>query len=90
MSVNVRLSLLLQECTNKQELVEVEGNTAMDCIQNLMVQFPSLRRWLYDKQGGLWSGVLFFVNGESIHADELARALNDSDEMSVMLPIAGG
>jgi len=49
-----------------------------------------MRRWLYDKQVELRPQVLFFVNGQRIHADGLTNPLNDSDEVSIFLAIGGG
>ena len=89
MSVTVKVPSLLRKYTNGQELLEVPGYSPMECLNNLVVQFPSIRRWLYDKQGEVRPQVWFFVNGERINADELTNPLNDGDELLIMLAVAG-
>jgi len=86
-SVTVRIPSLLHQQTKGQEVVEVTANDALECLNNLAAQFPSLQRWLYDKQGELWTQVHIFINGEQASAGEL---LKDGDELSIMLGIAGG
>ena len=90
MSVTVKVPSLLRKYTNGQELLEVTGYSPMECLHSLVVQFPSIRKWLYDKQGELRPQVWFFVNGERINADELINPLNDGDELLIMLAVAGG
>lgn len=87
MSVKVKIPSLLRQFTNKQEVVEVTACNALECLNNLTAQFPSLRRWLYDKQGELRPQVHIFINRERASADEL---LKDGDELLIMLAIAGG
>lgn len=90
MSVKVRVSSLLRKFTNGQEVVEVAGHSATECLHNLEVQFPGIRQWLYDKQGNLLPQVQFYVNGERILVDELTNPLEDNDELLILLAIGGG
>jgi molybdopterin synthase sulfur carrier subunit len=89
MSVKVRVSSLLRKFTDGQEVVEVTGHSATECLHNLGVQFPRIRQWLYDKQGNLLPYVQFYVNGERILVDELNNPLDD-DELLILLAIGGG
>jgi len=90
MSVKLRIPPLLRKYTNRQELFDVTGYSPIECLDNLVLQFPGLRRWLYDKQGELRPQVWFFVNGERIYADEFTNPLKDGDELFVFLAIGGG
>ena len=90
MSVKVRLPSLLRKYANGQELLEVTGYSPVECLHNLVVQFPDIRRWVYDKQGELRPQVWFFVNGERRPADELTNSLKDGDELSIFLALGGG
>jgi molybdopterin converting factor small subunit len=90
MSVKVRISSLLRKYANGQELLEVTGYSPVECLHNLVVQFPNIRRWVYDKQGELRPQVWFFTNGERISADELTNPLKDGDELFIILAIGGG
>jgi molybdopterin synthase sulfur carrier subunit len=89
MSVKVRVSSLLRKFTDGQEVVEVTGHSATECLHNLEVQFPRIRQWLYDKQGNLLPQVQFYVNGERILVDELNNPLDDA-ELLILLAIGGG
>jgi len=90
MSVNVKISSLLQKLTNAQELVEVPTNSPLECLHSVEKKFPKIKKWLYDKRGELHPQVWFLVNGERIYADELTKRLNDSDELYIMLAFSGG
>jgi molybdopterin synthase sulfur carrier subunit len=90
MSVKIRVSSLLRKFTNGQEVVEVTGHSAAECLHNLELQFPDIRQWLYDKQGNLLPQLQFYVNGERILVDELAKPLEDNAEILILLAIGGG
>jgi len=90
MSVTVKVPSLLKKYTNGQELLEVTGYSPIECLNNLVVQFPNIRRWLYDKQGELRPQVWFFVNGERIKANGLTNPLTDGDKLFVFLALGGG
>jgi len=90
MSVKVKISSLLRGSTNGQEIVEVTGNTPLECLHSLESKFPKMKKWLYDKKGELRPQVWFFVNGERIFRDDLNKPLNDGDELFVLLAISGG
>jgi molybdopterin converting factor small subunit len=90
MSVKVKLPLLLSKYANGQELLDVAGYSPIDCAHKLVIQFPNLKRWLYEKQGQLRPQIWFFVNGARIPADELASPLKDGDELFILLALGGG
>ena len=90
MTVKVRLSFPLRKFTNGQELVEVRGRTPRDCLRHLQARFPSTGRYLYERPGHLRPQVWLFVNGERIYEDEMARQLEDGDELFILIAIAGG
>jgi len=89
-SVKVKISSLLRQLTNGQEVVEVTAYSAIECLDNLVVQFPGIRRWLYNKQGQLFPFVHVFVNGETVSTDELTNPLKDGDELLLLIAIGGG
>jgi molybdopterin converting factor small subunit len=90
MSVNIKLSAVLRKATNWQETIEVTGDTPLECLQSLEAQFPSIKQWIYGKDGKVLPQIQFFVNGERIYADELTKRLNSGDELLILLAIAGG
>jgi len=90
MAVNVRLSSLLRQAAGWQEVVQVEGETPLHCIEALLRRYPDMRRWIYDKHGHLWDRLQLFVNGEMIHGEDLLQPLAEGDEIHVLLNIGGG
>jgi molybdopterin converting factor small subunit len=90
MAVKVKVSSLLRKYIDWQESVEVKGDTPLECLHALETQFPSIKRLLYDKEGKLRPQFWFFVNGQKINANELAKPLKDGDELMILLAISGG
>ncbi len=87
--VTVKISPLLRRYTNDKESVKVKGNNPMECLHALEAKYPDLKRLLYDKEGVLLPRVMFFVNNQRIHADELNSTLKNGDELLISLAIGG-
>ena len=90
MSIKVKVSLILRQFTNGQELVEVTGQNPIECLHDFVAQFPDAGRWLFDEQGEVRPQVWFFVNGEEVHANKATNPLKDGDELFILLAIGGG
>jgi molybdopterin converting factor small subunit len=90
MSVTINLHPSLQHLTNGQAIVKVKGNTVGQCLDELVKQFPPIKRWLFNKKGQLLHYVDIYVNHESSYPDELAKRVKDGDELHIMMIIAGG
>ena len=87
--VTVKVSPLLRRYTNDKEAVKVKGNSPLVCLHALEAKYPDLKRLLYDKQGKLVPMVMFFVNDQRIHADELNNTLKNGDELLISIAIGG-
>ena len=87
--VTVKISPLLRRYTNDKESVKVKGNSPMECLHDLEAKYPDLKRLLYDKNGALLPRVMFFVNNQRIHADELNTTLKNGDELLISIAIGG-
>ena len=70
--------------------MEVAGYNVRKCLGNLAVQFPDLKRWLYNEQGELFPYIHIYVNGERDFTDELIKQLKDGDELLILLMVVGG
>lgn len=88
--VTVKISPLLRRYTNNKESVKVKGNSPIECLHALEAKCPDLKRLLYDKNGALLPRVMFFVNNQRIHADELNNTLKAGDELLISVAIGGG
>jgi len=87
--VTVKVSPLLRRYTNDKESVKVKGNSPIECLHAVEAKYPDLKRLLYDKNGALLPRVMFFVNNQRIHADELTSTLKNGDELLISVAIGG-
>lgn len=90
MSVDVKISSILTRYTNKQQTAKVNGSTVGECLENLVEQFPELRRVLFNKDGRLQHYIDVYINGESVYPEELAKPVKDGDNLHLLMVIAGG
>jgi molybdopterin converting factor small subunit len=90
MSIRVHLYSGLHSYANNQDLVEVEGVTVGECLNNLVRQFPDVKRTLFDAEGKLLSSVLISINLQSLQREDLNKNINPGDEIYLILIIPGG
>jgi len=89
-SIQINISQFLQHLTNDVRVVNVNGKTVGDCLNDLVGQFPQLETLLFDKEGELLKLLNVYVNGESAYPEELAKSVNDGDKLDIMYTIVGG
>jgi len=80
----------LQQFTHHQDAVDVDGHTVRECLGHLVKQFPGIEEGIFDEQGQLLNYVYFFINGKATYPTDLAMPLNDGDELTIALLLAGG
>ena len=80
----------LQQFTDNQEVVKVNGSTVGECLYHLVQQFPAVGKGIFDEHGKLLNYVDIYVNQESSYPEELAKPVMDGDKLSITLMIAGG
>lgn len=90
MGVKVNIHRTQRDFTNGLDVVEVEGKTVGDCLDNLVKQFPAVKEGLFDKKGKLLNWVEIYVNMESAFPEELAKPVKDGDEIYLTIMLAGG
>ncbi|MDH5695979.1 MAG: MoaD/ThiS family protein [Dehalococcoidia bacterium] len=90
MSIKINLHPGLQQFTDDQAIIEVNGSTVGQCLDDLVKQFPKIRQGLFGKDGKLLNYVDIYVNMESAYPEELAKPVKDNDELHITLIIAGG
>ncbi len=90
MSVKVEMSSIFGRYTNNKLSIKVKGNTTGECLNDLVRQFPDLKRVLLDKTGKLRHGYDLYVNGESAYPIEMTRPVKDGDKINVVFVIHGG
>ena len=91
MSVKINLFYPhLQQYTNFQEKVDVNGKTVGECLSDLAKQYPGIEKVIFEQNGKLLSYVYVLINGKSYYPTDLSQPINDGDEISIALLLAGG
>jgi len=90
MGVKVVLPPYLRRFTGGREWVEATGRTIAECLDNLEIQFPGIKQRLCDQRGRLFSFYDIYVNSHSSYSEELAKAVKDGDELTIVPLIGGG
>lgn len=80
----------LQQYTNYKEQVEVSGSTIGECLLDLSKKFPGIDKAIFNESGKLISYVYVLINGKSHYPTDLSTPVNDGDELSIALLLAGG
>jgi len=88
MSVNIKLSQILQRFTNQQDVVRVEGNTIRECLDNLTRKYPEIKVWLFDRNGTLMTLVL--LDEDTITQEELDRPVTAESKLELIYLVGGG
>ncbi len=91
MSVKILIPTPLRQYTEKKDVVEIEGKTAGEALQNLTSKYSTLKKHLYSEDGSLRSYVNIYVNDEDIrYLKKENTSLKESDVVSIIPSIAGG
>ena len=72
------------------EVVEVEGATAGEALDNLVTRYPEIKPKVFDKHGKLLNFIDLYVNSESSYPEELKKKVKDGDELTIALMLCGG
>lgn len=90
MSVTVRLHPILRQFTRGEKVVEVDGVTIGECIDDLEQKFPGIKQQLVNKAGKLQDLWDIYVNSNSSYPEELALPVRDGDELNIIALVQGG
>jgi molybdopterin converting factor small subunit len=73
-----------------QNVVEVSGSTVGECLHQVVKQFPRMKPQLFTTTGTLFDNILISVNGESAYPEQLAKPVQEGDELKIVFMISGG
>ena len=90
MSVKINIHASFSRLTNGLTVVEVNGNTVGQCLDELVKRFPQLKKKLFEKNGTLSRIIDIYLNGESTYPEELEAPVKDGDELHIVVIISGG
>jgi len=90
MPVFVSIPTLLRTFTQDQKRVEAQGNTVLEVLDDLELNFPGIKPRLMNGQV-LHRFVNLYVNDDDIRfTDSLNTALKDNDVITILPAVAGG
>jgi molybdopterin converting factor small subunit len=87
----LRIPTPLRPYANGQTEVNVQGNTVGEALNDLVVQYPSLKKHLFNDADELRPFVNLFLGEEDVrHLQGLNTPLEDGDKLIIIPSIAGG
>ena len=90
MSIKIDISLLSNQYTKGQQIVDVKGSTIGQCLDDLVKQFPGIKQGLFEENGKLHSYIDVYLNGESAYPELLAKPVRAGDKLYIVFLIGGG
>jgi len=90
MSVKINISWYLQRFTNGRMAFETMGGTVGECLENLEVQFPGIKKELCVEQGELNGLYQIYVKSGNLYTRKLDKPVKENDELAIQFIVAGG
>lgn len=91
MGVKIHIPTPLRPYTGQQAVVEIDGATIGDLLQNLTKQHNDLKPHLYGADGKLRSFVNVYLNDEDIrYLQKEQTPVTAADSVSIVPSVAGG
>ncbi len=86
MGIKLEVPLVLQKITNNQRIVEVQGRTVRECLDDLIQQFPDSKEWFEENNPAVWIA----LNQDLVNLNEMTKRVKEGDTLSLILLIGGG
>lgn len=90
MSIKVHLHSTHRQFSGGQAVIEVEGRTIGECMQDLVARHTGLKKVLFDEKRALQRNLEIYLNMESAYPDELLKPVKDGDHVHITVMLAGG
>ena len=90
MTIKVKIHPYLRSFTGNQKVVEVEGKTVGECIDDLDARFAGIKQRLVNKKGKMESYWEIYINSADFTAKDLSSPVKDGDELAIIAIVAGG
>ena len=90
MSKTVHLFSDLRNYTDNRNIIEVEGDTVGECLEDLSQQFPKIGKVLFKTDGNISPRIFISVNMRSFQREERNKPVNIGDAIYLGLMIDGG
>ena len=90
MPVRIQIPTPMRQHTEGQAAVEVSGTSVQNALDELGRKYPAITQRLFEN-GQVRRFVNVYLNDEDIrYLDNLATAVKDGDELSIIPAVAGG
>ena len=86
--MKVRIPTPLRSYTQQQSVVEAEGATISELLDDLDRRFPGIRFRMVDEQNRLRQHMNMWIGQEPVH--DLAAPVASTDEVTIMQALSGG
>ncbi len=90
MSLKVKLHPYFQDVAHSSEIVEANGSTVAEIIDDLEKQYPGMKEQLVDKNGRVQGFAEIFVNAEIVHPMGINMPVKNGDEIEILVIVSGG
>ena len=91
MTVEVRVTSVLQKVTGGAKSVQADGGTVGDLLQNLDQRYPGFLGQVMQEDGKLHRFVNIYLNDEDIrYLGQLDTPVSSGDVVSILPALAGG
>ena len=81
MSITLYLPSRFYYLWEGKEVLDVTGKTVAECLDDLIRLIPLMKKALSYGAGGLDTHIKVLVNQEGVGTEDLARKVNDGDEI---------
>lgn len=90
MAIRVHIPTPMRQHTENQAIVDASGTTVQAALEDVGRKFPAVTQRIFEN-GQVRRFVNIYLNDEDIrYLDNLATAIKDGDELSVIPAVAGG
>ena len=92
MNIRIRAFANFRDILGKDRDIEVQdGSSVGDLLQSLISTNQSLRKAIFDDAGNIREYVIIMKNRKNIESLQgLSTVLDESDEVAILPPVAGG
>ncbi len=91
MSIEVRMAKGLRVHVDVPERVNVNGSTAREAVDDLILAYPALSQFVLDDARRVRQHVNIYINNELIYdRQELSDRVADGDQLHILPAVSGG
>ena len=90
MSIELQISSVFARYADNKTVLTVSGNTVGECLEDLVNQYPELRKVFLDKDGNILHSYDVYLNGKSAYPKEMPKLVKDGDKLHIIPVIYGG